>query len=113
MKAPSISTVRRRRKWRFFASCRDLGTSAPISRCGRQASTISISTTAAGRFQRPANWSSAMTGILVLAGKEFRDGLRNKWVAGATLLLAALAFALTFLVSSPTGLLDVKPLAGT
>lgn len=52
-----------------------------------------------------------MTSILVLAGKEFRDGLRNKWVAGATLLLAALAFALTFVGSSPTGLLDVKPLA--
>lgn len=54
-----------------------------------------------------------MTSILVLALKEFRDGLRNKWVAGATLLLAALAFALTFLGSSPTGLLDVKPLAVT
>lgn len=54
-----------------------------------------------------------MGSILVVAGKEFRDGLRNKWVAGATLLLAALAFALTFLGSTPTGLLDVKPLAVT
>jgi Cu-processing system permease protein len=54
-----------------------------------------------------------MNGILTLAAKEFRDGLRNKWVAGATILLAALAFALTFLGSSPTGLLDVKPLAVT
>lgn len=54
-----------------------------------------------------------MSGALVLAGKEFRDGVRNKWVAGATLLLAALAFALTFLGSSPTGALDVKPLAVT
>lgn len=54
-----------------------------------------------------------MRGALVLAGKEFRDGVRNKWVAGATLLLAALAFALTFLGSSPTGALDVKPLAVT
>jgi Cu-processing system permease protein len=54
-----------------------------------------------------------MTSILVLAHKEFRDGLRNRWVAGATLLLAALAFALTFLGSSPTGLVDVKPLAVT
>lgn len=54
-----------------------------------------------------------MGSILVLAEKEFRDGLRNKWVAGATLLLAALAFALAFLGSSPTGLLDVKPLAVT
>lgn len=54
-----------------------------------------------------------MTPLLTLAGKEFRDGLRNKWVGGATLLLAALAFALTFLGSTPTGLLDVKPLAVT
>lgn len=54
-----------------------------------------------------------MNSIIVLASKEFRDGLRNKWVAGATLLLAALAFALTFLGSTPTGLLDVKPLAVT
>jgi Cu-processing system permease protein len=54
-----------------------------------------------------------MSGILTLAAKEFRDGLRNRWIAGATLLLAALAFALAFLGSSPTGLLDVKPLAVT
>ena len=54
-----------------------------------------------------------MNPIVVLAEKEFRDGLRNKWVAGATLLLAALAFALTFLGSSPAGLVDAKPLAVT
>ncbi len=54
-----------------------------------------------------------MDKILTLAVKEFRDGLRNKWVGGVTLLLAALGFALTFLGSSPTGLLDVKPLAVT
>jgi Cu-processing system permease protein len=54
-----------------------------------------------------------MRRVLVLAEKEFRDGLRNRWVAGATLLLAALAFTLTFLGSAPTGLLDVKPLAVT
>ena len=54
-----------------------------------------------------------MSAIVTLASKEFRDGLRNKWVAGATLLLAALAFALTFVGSTPTGLLDVKPLAVT
>lgn len=54
-----------------------------------------------------------MSPILTLAQKEFRDGLRNKWVAGATLLLAALAFALTFVGSTPTGMLDVSPLALT
>lgn len=52
-----------------------------------------------------------MGSILTLAQKEFQDGLRNKWVAGATLILAALAFALTFTGSTPTGMLDVKPLA--
>jgi Cu-processing system permease protein len=51
--------------------------------------------------------------IVILADKEFRDGLRNKWVLGATLILAALAFALTLLGSTPTGALGVKPLAVT
>lgn len=54
-----------------------------------------------------------MSPLFVIAAKEFHDGLRNKWVAGATLLLAALAFSLTFIGSTPTGLLDVKPLAVT
>jgi len=51
--------------------------------------------------------------LLIFAGKEFSDGLRNKWVAGATLILTALAFALTLLGSAPTGVLGVKPLAVT
>jgi Cu-processing system permease protein len=51
--------------------------------------------------------------LLIFAGKEFSDGLRNKWVAGATLILAALAFALTLLGSTPTGVLGVRPLAVT
>jgi Cu-processing system permease protein len=54
-----------------------------------------------------------MNAILTLAGKEFRDGLRNRWIVGATLLLAALAFALALLGSAPTGTLGVKPLAVT
>lgn len=52
-----------------------------------------------------------MNAVFVIAGKEITDGLRNRWVLGATLLLAGLAFALTFLGSSPTGELDVKPMA--
>lgn len=52
-----------------------------------------------------------MSPVLTLAQKEFRDGLRNQWVAGATILLAALAFAIAFVGSTPTGMLDVKPLA--
>jgi Cu-processing system permease protein len=52
-----------------------------------------------------------MNAILTIAGKEISDGMRNRWVLGATLLLAGLAFALTFLGSAPTGELGVKPLA--
>lgn len=54
-----------------------------------------------------------MSAIITLAGKEIRDGLRNRWIIGATLLLAALAFALALLGSAPTGTLGVKPLAVT
>ena len=52
-----------------------------------------------------------MNATFVIAGKEITDGIRNRWVLGATLLLAGLAFALTFLGSAPTGALGVKPLA--
>src|SRR3954470_19695572 len=52
-----------------------------------------------------------MNALLVIAGKEITDGVRNRWVVGATLLLAGLAFAMAFLGSAPTGQLDVKPLA--
>lgn len=52
-----------------------------------------------------------MKAALIIADKEINDGLRNRWVLGATLLLATLAFALSFLGSAPSGQLDVKPLA--
>ena len=54
-----------------------------------------------------------MNAILVIAAKELRDGFRNRWIIGATLVLAALAFALALLGSAPTGTLAVKPLAVT
>lgn len=54
-----------------------------------------------------------MNAILIIAGKEIRDGLRNRWIVGATLVLAALAFALALLGSTPTGTLGAKPLAVT
>jgi len=54
-----------------------------------------------------------MTAILIIAGKEIRDGIRNRWIVGSTLVLAALAFALALLGSAPTGALGVKPLAVT
>ncbi|MEN8108426.1 MAG: ABC transporter permease subunit [Pseudomonadota bacterium] len=41
--------------------------------------------------------------IPVLAAKEIRDGLRNRWVAATILLLGSLALALSFLGSAPTG----------
>ncbi len=44
-----------------------------------------------------------MRNILVIAGKEIQEGLRNRWVLATTLLLAALALTLTFLGSAPTG----------
>ncbi len=54
-----------------------------------------------------------MRSIAILAWKEVRDGLRNRWVVAATLLLAALALALAFLGSAPTGSVGVPPLAVT
>lgn len=54
-----------------------------------------------------------MRAILAIAGKEVRDGLRNRWVIAATLLLASLALALAFLGSAPTGTVGVSPLAVT
>jgi Cu-processing system permease protein len=48
--------------------------------------------------------------ILILAAKEFRDGLRNRWVAATIVLLGALALALSFLGSAPTGEIKVAVL---
>jgi Cu-processing system permease protein len=44
-----------------------------------------------------------MKGVLLVAGKESREGIRNRWVAAATLLLAALAPTLAFLGATPAG----------
>ncbi|NGZ06573.1 MAG: ABC transporter permease [Magnetococcales bacterium] len=54
-----------------------------------------------------------MTPLLVIADKEIRDALRNRWVISATLLMAGLAFSLTFLGSAPTGDLGASRLAVT
>lgn len=54
-----------------------------------------------------------MSPILTIAAKEIRDGIRNRWIIGATCVLAAMAFALALLGSAPTGALGVKPLAVT
>lgn len=44
-----------------------------------------------------------MKNVLLIAGKEIQECLRNRWVVAMTLLLAALALSLTFLGSAPTG----------
>lgn len=44
-----------------------------------------------------------MMNVLIIARKEIQEGLRNRWVLAATLLLAALALTLTFLGSAPIG----------
>jgi Cu-processing system permease protein len=54
-----------------------------------------------------------MSAVLVIAGKEIRDGFRNRWVLAATALLAALALTLALLGSTPTGAVKVSPLVVT
>lgn len=44
-----------------------------------------------------------MKAVLVIAVKELRDGLRNRWVLAVTGLLAAFALTLAFLGAAPTG----------
>ena len=51
-----------------------------------------------------------MTNVLLIAGKEIQECLRNRWVLATTLLLMALALTLTLLGSAPTGSVGVRPL---
>lgn len=50
-----------------------------------------------------ARWERSMPTTLILAAREVREGLRNRWVLATTLLLAALALTLALLGSAPTG----------
>lgn len=54
-----------------------------------------------------------MINILAIAGKEIREGIRNRWILATTLLLAALALTLTFLGSAPSGTVGASQLAVT
>ena len=54
-----------------------------------------------------------MTRLLIIAGREVRDGLRNRWVLATTVLMAALALTLSFLGSAPTGTVGVGPVEVT
>lgn len=51
-----------------------------------------------------------MKNVLIIARKEIREGLRNRWVLATTVLLAALALTLSFLGSAPTGNVGVNRL---
>ena len=51
--------------------------------------------------------------ILILAQKELRDGLRNRWVAMTIFLLTALSLSMYFLGSAATGTVKVDSLAVT
>lgn len=48
--------------------------------------------------------------IWILARKELRDGLRNRWIAAAIILLASLAIVLSLMGSAPTGSVKVSAL---
>ena len=48
--------------------------------------------------------------VLILAVKEFRDGVRNRWVSVTILVLGALALVLSFLGSTPVGEVDAATL---
>lgn len=54
-----------------------------------------------------------MRSIAIIAIKEMRDGLRNRWVLATTALLAALALTLAFLGAAPTGTVKVSALSVT
>ncbi len=54
-----------------------------------------------------------MNQVIILAGKEIRDGMRNRWVVVVTLLMAGLALILAFLGSAPTGTTKISALAIT
>jgi Cu-processing system permease protein len=54
-----------------------------------------------------------MRTVGILAGRELRDGLRNRRIVATTILLAGLALTLTLLGSAPTGTVRVSTLAIT
>lgn len=54
-----------------------------------------------------------MQALLIIAGKELRDSLRNRWAVATTLVMAALALTLAFLGAAPTGTVGVGRLEVT
>ena len=54
-----------------------------------------------------------MNALLIVAGKEFRDGLRNRWVLSITLVFALLAMGLAYFGASASGMVGFTSLATT
>ncbi|PWC39424.1 ABC transporter permease subunit [Azospirillum sp. TSO35-2] len=54
-----------------------------------------------------------MNTLLIIASKEVREAVRNRWVVATTLLMAALALTLSFLGAAPTGTVGVGPVEVT
>jgi Cu-processing system permease protein len=54
-----------------------------------------------------------MKTIVIIAGKELRDGFRNRWVFTAIALLASLALVLALVGSAPVGAIKASPLSAT
>lgn len=54
-----------------------------------------------------------MRQVIIIAARELRDGMRNRRVVAATLLMAALALTLALLGSAPTGTVGVSALSAT
>ncbi len=48
--------------------------------------------------------------LWIIALKELKDGMRNRWIAASIILLATLAIALSLLGSAPTGSLKASPM---
>lgn len=54
-----------------------------------------------------------MRAVLVIGWREIRQGLRNRWVVGASVLLAVFGLCLAFLGSAPVGSVGASGLAVT
>lgn len=54
-----------------------------------------------------------MKAILIVAGKEFRDGLRNRWVLAITLVFGLLALGLAYFGAAASGTVGFTSLATT
>jgi Cu-processing system permease protein len=54
-----------------------------------------------------------MSTILTVAGKEFQDGLRNRWLVSTTLIFTILSLGLTYFGGASSGTIGLAPLSTT